>query len=342
MQKIRIGALSRLLALGAIAFGSNPAPALEDSGPVIASRDGQVIQGLRIDVTGRPAIVVNGVSNVVIRDVEILHEDAPGISCSLAPGLIVENASITHSGTDIRSPQENNIDCYRVDGLRVRNVRLTGGSTGIYVLESEHVHLSRIEGYDFRGPFPRGQLVQFNMSPHCILEDFSAINDPAVAWTEDNVSVYDSDNCVIRRGLLDGNNSPSGVGANFELSAAGLVEDVDTVHQGNGSFGAHRSSNIIFRRTRAKDNICTDQGRGPPLSTGIIWSGYDGVSGLRIEDSQHWNPCNPLAIVYDVSQFAVVDVSEDDFTPRSPILLSFPWERDDPTPAPGPEPRSKS
>jgi hypothetical protein len=36
-----------------------------------------------------------------------------------------------------------------------------------------HSRLSMIEGHDQRGPFPRGQLVQWNTSSDGLLEDFS-------------------------------------------------------------------------------------------------------------------------------------------------------------------------
>ena len=299
---------------------------LERSGPVVAAHDGQVIEGLRIDAKNEPGILVQNLSNVVIRNVEIFHEGAHGISCHRSPGLLIENVSIVHSGALTNSARENNIDCYRAEGLRVKNARLKAGAAGVYVLESPHVHLSYLEGHNFRGPNPRGQLAQFNLSPDGRLEDFSAINVVGAAAPEDVVSIYQSSRPVVRRGLVDGNDSMHGVGVNVEFSDDCLVEDVDAIHQSNGSFGAHESSNVTFRRTRAKDNICRDQGRGRPASSGVIWSGYDDVMGLRIESSQHWNRCNPSAIVYDVDQFDIIELREEDFIPRAAIVLSFPWE----------------
>ena len=324
MQTTRMALICTLLTPAAVSTGHTPASALENSAPIVATRDGQVIEGVRIEATNEPAIVVNNLSNVVIRNVEIFHDGADGISCSWAPGLIIENVSITHSGADTNSAGENNIACFRAYGLRIRNVRLTGGSAGVYALESEHAHLSYIEGYNFRGPDPRGQLVQFDKSHKCILEDFSAINDPGVAWNADNVSVYFSDDCVVRRGFLDGNNGPSSVGVMFENSRNGLVEDVDTIAQGNGSFSAYPGHDITFRRTRARDNICGDQGRGPPLSNALVWAGEPSSSGLRLEASKYFNLCNPNTIVWDQNVFDTIQIVEEDFAPRPPIVLSFP------------------
>ena len=78
---------------------------------------------------------------------------------------------------------------------------------------------------------------QFDKSNNSILRDFSCENDNS-SWTEDNINVYESNNVTIQRGLVDGNNSPSGDGVMFECGNkahaymdAGLVEDVDTINQ---------------------------------------------------------------------------------------------------------------
>ena len=306
---------------------------LTDSTPITVTQDGEVIENIRIHAINEPAILVNNHSNVVIRNVEITHEGGRGISCTGADGLYIENVSITNVSSDSPLPSENesNIECEFSSGIIIKNARLTGGSSGIYLLGSPNAHLSFIEGYNFRGPIPRGQLVQFSSSPSCTLEDFSAINnpDPSVSWPEDNVSVIWSDNCVIQRGLLDGNNSETGVGVMFEHSDNGLAEDVDTAKQGNGSFFAFPGNNVTFRRTRARDNICDDQGRGLPSSNGLVWGGDPSSTELRIEDSRYFNLCNPGNRVWDFDTFDIVEHFSEDFQLRDPIVNQFPWEVED-------------
>ena len=111
---------------------------------------------------------------------------------------------------------QNNITIEFSNRPVVYHAKLTRGSSGIYVLHSPDSHLSFIEGYDFRGPFPRGQLAQWDTSPNGVLEDFSVVMPQDTSWAEDNVNVYKSGNLLIRRGLIDGNNSPSGIGVIFE------------------------------------------------------------------------------------------------------------------------------
>ena len=326
---------------------STPAFTLTDSPPITVSHNGQVIENVRIHAVGQPGIKIQNFSDVIIRNVEINHEGGNGILCTGADGLSIENVSITHigSGSPLPSEGEINIDCELSSGIVIKNARLRGGSSGIYLLQSPNAHLSFIEGYNFRGPFPRGQLVQFNSSSSCTLEDFSAINnpDPSDSWTEDIISVFRSDNCIIRRGLLEGNNSESGVGIMFESSVNGLVEDVDTVGQANGSFFAYPGNDVTFRRTRARDNICVSQGRGAPSSNALVWGGDPSRStGLRIEDSRYYNLCNPGNIVWEWNTFDIVSYASEDFQPRDPIVNQFPWEATteptDPDPDPDPNP----
>ena len=312
--------------------GARRTASLEESGPVQVTEDGQVIEDLRITSTNGPGIVVKKHSDVVIRNVEIRHAGGPGIDFSSAPNLLIEDVSIVHTGAPVSGPNSSpnliNIQGAFSPNVVIRRVRLTRGSAGIYLLESDDAHLSFIEGYDFRGPFPRGQLVQFNKSDNCVLEDFSSSNPADTSWSEDNVSVYQSSNCVVRRGLVDGNNSPSGVGIMVEqsngINSNALVEDVDAVQQGNGCFSAYPGRSVTFRRTRCGANICTDQGRGVPLSGGLAWAGGPGSWGLRIEDSSYFALCD--GTVWDRSRFLVIELEEKNFEPRKPIRNKFSWE----------------
>jgi PKD repeat protein len=331
MQFLSKATIKATFILYAIIFLFTPsitqALTLTDSPPIVVTANGQIIENVRIVANNTPAIRVSGFSGVIIRNVEILHKGDHGIRCSNAPDLTIKYVSITHTGTATPNAKNSiNIACEFSDRLTVNHVRLEGGSAGVYINNGKDAKLQFIEGYNFRGPFPSGQLAQFNTSDNCLLEDFSAINDldTSISWTEDNVSVFNSDNCVVRRGLLDGNNSPSGVGLMFEHSNNGLVVDVDTVRQGNGTFSAYPGTNITFRRTRARDNICTDMGRGLPLSGGLAWTGSSSSVNLKVEDSHYYNLCGGL--IWNRTSFPVIELSSDNFQPRSPIVNKFPWE----------------
>jgi hypothetical protein len=96
---------------------------------------------------------------------------------------------------------------------------------------------------------------------------------------------------------------------------------------GNGCFSdiAGADGNT-FRRTRCRDNVCTDQGRGTPLSNALMWCGKTGATQIRLEASTYWAACNPGNIVWPASSFAVQEITEADFTLRAPERIAFCWE----------------
>ncbi len=304
---------------------------LVESGPVQITQDGQLVQGLRITSTSGPAIDTRGFDNVIVRNVEIRHAGGEGIRVTGSSDVLLDHVSVEHTGAPASGANSSadllNISCYQSPRLTVSHARLTRGSSGIYLHECASSKLSFIEGHDFRGPFPRGQLVQWNDSSDGLLEDFS-VENPVGSWPEDNVNVYKSLNAMIRRGLVDGNNSPSGVGVIFDGdSSTGRVEDVDAVRMGNGCFSNYAGADgNVFLRTRCRENICTDQGRGTPGSNALMWAGKPGLTQLRVEASSYYAACNPGNIVWPQDSFAVHEVTEEDFTLRAPIRVSLCWE----------------
>ena len=222
-------------------------------------------------------------------------------------------------------------------GVRINRVRAEGASSGIYLVECPAAHLSMIEGHNMRGPFPRGQCVQFDKCNNSVIEDFSCENGQNISFTEDNINVFESTNVTVRRGLIDGNNSPSGDGVMFECGdmthaymSEGLVEDVDAINQGNGCFGGWGVSNLVFRNCRASHTHCTGQaGRGAPSSGALVFAGGTeaGIvasSGLRIEGGIYSELCK-INLVWPSSAFAKVDLKQAAFNPRDPIRLGFCW-----------------
>jgi len=308
-----------------------PGCSLIDSPPVVVNHDGQVVENLRINADPGPAILVGGFASVVIRNVAIEHVNGPGVAISNADDIRVEHVTVAYLGAPVSganpSADHHNIVISFSARPIVRHVRLSQGSSGVHLLESDDSVLQEIEGHDFRGPFPRGQLVQWDKSDNGLLEDFSVVQPPG-SWPEDNVNIYQSLGVTVRRGVIDGNNSPSGVGVIFDGdNATGLVEDVDALRMGNGCFSNYAGAEgNVFRRTRCRDNICTDQGRGLPSSNALMWCGKTGLSQLRIEQSSYFAACNPDNIVWPRDSFELVEVVEQDFTPRAPLELEFCWE----------------
>jgi Ca2+-binding RTX toxin-like protein len=280
-------------------------PLTRHDGPIDTDHDGQVIQNLDIYVDSGPAVVLDN-NNVVLKNVRIHYNeahtsgDAMGVLAKNASGITIQNVEVINDGAPASGPETNpdhyNIMAQNATNLHITDATLRDGSTGVYLIDSPGAVLQGIEGYDFRGPFPRGQLVQFNNSPNGSLSDFYVHNDPKVAFTEDNVSVYQSHNVTIQRGIIDGNNSPSGQGVIFEGSNNGRASHIDAIHMGNGAFASYGNNNT-FDYTRSFDNIVADQGRGAPMSGAVIWT-LNG-DGNTVTHSSYQNPAVPNNIVYD-------------------------------------------
>jgi hypothetical protein len=309
---------------------------LASSGPVTSQADGQIIENLDIGAPAGDAISVRH-RDVTIRNCRIHHTAGHGVYGADATGLALRDLEIIRisgSPSDDR-PRGfcNNIDLDRCNHTTIQRIRASRGSSNIYIRRSVGTYLGSLELHDARGPFPRGQNVQFNRSPHSILEDFSAENGPS-SWTEDNVSVFRSDSCIVRRGVVSYNNSPTGDGVMVEGSFDCLVEDVDALQQGNGAFAAvpeddAGSGGCIFRRcrTRASYNTSRD-GRAAPSSNGLSF--YTLISNNaqrhRIIDCHYDALANPDNLVWDERSLDDDwDFTPRAFAPRRPLRLRFGW-----------------
>jgi hypothetical protein len=292
-----------LLATPAVAQQCKP---YRTSGPIKVTRDNQVIENLYITAINGPGIDINGFSRTKIRNVVICHANGYGIKVWEAPDTTITKADIVFTGAKPSgansSDQFNNIDCYESENLTIRSVRLTRGSSGVYMDRCRFNTLAFIEGHDQRRPFPRGQLVQWNNSHVGTLSDFSNETSIENSFPEDNVNVYQTRSITISRGVVIGNNAPTGAGVMAdEFSSGVLVFDVDAVRQMNACFGTYtKARNITFLRTRCRDTICTGP-RGRPASTGLGWSIYPTSikGGLKISQSGYSNLCNPRNLVWD-------------------------------------------
>jgi hypothetical protein len=300
---------------------------LVQSPPIIVTRDGQLISNLIIHSNGEPAISVDGHRAVRIENVRIEHRGSSGIRFTSADDLRIENVSVELVGDEVTLPEWVNIVGVSSNNVVMTNIRVSRGAAGIYLVDSPGSRMTSVEVHDFRGPFPRGQLLQWNRSDRGSLEDFSVVNDET-ARPQDNINVYDSAGALIRRGLLVGNNSEAGVGVMIEGAASSAtVEDVDAIKMGNGCFSAV-GARAVFRRTRCRDNRCDDQGRGRPVSGGLMWAGSDHQGGAccQIEASSYFHPCNPTNVYWPQNAFKHLDLVSADFSPRLPIRASFCWD----------------
>lgn len=314
------------------ASASTCSVAYKASGPIVVQSDNQVISNLNITTTSGPGIDTNRHSGVQIKNVTIHHSGRnPGISVNGGTGVTITGADIVNDGAPASganpSADMNNIACSSSSNLTVNNVKLTRGSNGIYLENCSGSKLSFIEGHDQRGPFPRGMIVQWNGSNNGSLTDFSNVTDVSKSWPEDNINIYNSTGITIARGLLDGNNSPTGNGFTNDWNSGNVtVTDVDAVHMGNGCFGIYGGGghDVTLTNVRCRDNYCSNA-RGAPASGGLAYP-IDPASvkgNLNLVSSAYYNLCNPAAVVWDTSMLKTNQVSSNNFTPRATITAKL-------------------
>lgn len=322
---------SATVAIAVVAATPGCGIAYTASGPVVAQTDNQVIANLNITTTNGPGINTNGKSGVQIKNVTVHHSGQnPGIFVSGGTNVSIVGADIVNDAAPASGPNSsdnmNNIACLGSSNITVKDVRLSKGSSGIYLINCPGSKLSFIEGHEHRGPFPRGQLVQWDKSNNGSLADFSTVNNVSTSWTEDNINVYQTTGITVARGLVDGNNSPSGVGVIVDGTSGNVtVNDVDAIHQGNGCFSVYGGGghDVTFTNTRCRDNHCSNP-RGAPLSNALAFA-FDPQSGgnLNLVNSSYFNLCNPGNIVWDASKLTINQVSSNNLTARQPIVAKL-------------------
>ena len=309
---------------------------LVPSGSVTSTGDGQVIENLDIGAHAGTGITVIH-RGVTVRRCRIRHAGGHGLHAQGAAGLRLEDLEIDHVGAPpvgaSSSRDRNNIDLDGCPGAVITRVKASRGSANMYLKRSEGARLNLLELHDARGPEPRGQNVQFHRSPGSLLEEFSAENGP-LSWTEDNISVFRSDRCIVMHGLVSYNNSPTGDGVMIEGSSGCLVEEVDAVQQGNGAFAAvpqgdTACGDCTFRRCRTRDSYNAPRdGRAAPSSNGLSF--YTRISaGAKkhtITDCCYDALANPRNLIWDAGAVNPGwSISPQVFVARSPIRLVFGW-----------------
>jgi hypothetical protein len=302
------------------------------SGPIVVQSDNQVISHLNITTTSAPGINTNGHNGVQIKDVVIYHSGPnPGIYVNGGSNVSISYADILNTGAPASgaAPWSNmmNISCNSSSGLTVSNARLTRGSSGIYLQSCPNNNLLYVEVHDQRGPFPRGQAVQWNASGPGTLTNFSD-ELTATSWPEDNINVYESSGITISNGLVSGNqnaNSPTGDGVMVESSSNNVsVSNVSAIGQSNGCFAIYSGSgNVTYTNANCANTFCSGA-RGNPSSNSLAYTVDPAAAkgNLNISGS-YYNLCNPGNVAWEASMLTTNKVTSNNFTPNAPIRATL-------------------
>ena len=100
-------------------------------------------------------ILLNGVHDKVIDGLEI---DSSGVNCI----RLTNCSNITIQNCRLVSSKGNGVDIYKCKNITIKNCYMESIVTGVYAIESQGINVSYNQVKNVRGPFPRGQMVQFN------------------------------------------------------------------------------------------------------------------------------------------------------------------------------------
>ena len=298
------------------------------SASIFTERPGQIVEGKTV-ASEATCIVVNH-DDVVIRNCHLTHGgiNACGIANErpierlLIEECTIENAAAPPSGPAL-SANQINVCLRNVAGLAIRGMTVRRGSSGVYLRRCHHVVAAGLHGEDFRGPAPRGQLIQFDNCHEILLDRFSCRNGES-SWPEDVVSVFEcTGSILIERGLLDGCNCPTGWGVMIEHTPDAIVRGVDCLRMGNGNFAAAgaRSVAVLFDSCRARDSIAKNQGRGIPTSNCLGFGSINGATRTAFRSIVYWNLGNPTNIAWDRSTMRDFEFRMLDFSPSPAAFL---------------------
>lgn len=159
-----------------VSGGAGPSvTSFTNSGPITA-RTGQVIERVRVTSSSGSCITIpTGVTNVTIRDSEIGPCGQPGDTSA--------------KGIDIQSGASN---------ITVQRNYIHDMATALYAAGARHpIIFDRNRVTNIRGPFPRGQMVQFNgvksgTSGSKVTCNVSDVQGATYSNVEDHINMYDS------------------------------------------------------------------------------------------------------------------------------------------------------
>ncbi|MFK7997724.1 MAG: NosD domain-containing protein [Granulosicoccus sp.] len=354
-------------ASGSLNFTVGRAPnsavmALNDSGTVQASSNGQVIENLRINTAQDDfcAIVVDGKHDVIIRNIDLAHHQR-GICVYNSNNVTIENVHVVSASAPEAGPHcdfgisncyapnkisawadpfhRMNIIIQNSDDVLIEHARLEKGSSGIYLNTSKRSRLHDIQCLDARGPKSLGNCALWDKSPDGSIINFSIQNFKNISHVEDNLNMYDSDNGLVKHGYIDGNYSLYGVGVIADHGSDNLVvDDVDIMRTGVAAINvwagdpvSNVGKNFTARNIRVRDTVCRGRHDVIPSSNGIAIATHPSAINPSITNTIYWNHCRD-AVNWCISSSCrqapggVFDIREEEFTMREPLELRFDWD----------------
>jgi hypothetical protein len=163
----------------------NTNPRLSYIDPVMASNG---VRFYRIaELSNSPPISIVGKTNVVISDLFITNVAGAGVTIINCSNVVVRNCLITHCTNEAVHVESSS-------NVSITSNRFEYVSSGVWALSSTQIRVTYNQCLNVQGPFPRGQLAQFDKcygSNNCINFNLGQ-NVLGQSNPEDEISIFQS------------------------------------------------------------------------------------------------------------------------------------------------------
>jgi hypothetical protein len=147
---------------------------------------GQIIEGVRIrGALGACIVIADGSTEIVIRNSELIDCGGPGIDIMASQGVRIESVRIVNTTGPAVALSD-------VQNAEVRDSYFERNASALYAHQSSGVQFKRNFVRNVKGPFPRGQMVQFDKvvgAGNSVLCNV-VVNEPGLSAPEDAINMF--------------------------------------------------------------------------------------------------------------------------------------------------------
>lgn len=301
------------------------------------------VKSAKIQWTGTSNQTIDG--KLISSPISILLTSCSNIvisACDLRSIQLIQCQNVSIFNCWIHNSSDCGVQTYESQQVLVQGCRIESVSTGVEAIQSQQIQVVGNFCRNVRGPFPRGQMAQFNnvTGTGNIISGNYSINDHGKSHPEDSISIYESagtaDSPILiannyltgdpTRGSAGKSKSGSGIqlgdtGGAYELCQGNVI--ISAGQEGLGVAGGNSitvQDNIIYGQESKVSNVGLDvwNQSGQPSdgvsiignrvfwvdSTGEVNSWWDGggVQDLQLTDNQFDDSTLPASLPAPPSQ----------------------------------------